>query len=146
MLIYGRDREVAKWVAGQLGYPDSWPCSAAIGYYNEAKELKAGICFDNASDTNIYAHIAVDGKVPSSLLGAGAAYIFLQCKAKRVTFLVYDDNQPCINLVCDMGAQLEGRLKDGHGKGDVLIYVIWADSPFFTRLLAHGRVPEGIAK
>lgn len=140
MLVYGQDKRVTDWIADQLGYPDSFVCSAAIGYEVDG-ELRAGVCFDVASATNVYAHIAsVATVLPVRLLAAVASYAFVQLKAKRMTFSVYDNNYACIRLVESLGAELESRMKFGYEGGDSLTYVLWPTSRFFQRLLSTDRI------
>lgn len=140
MLVYGQDARVTAWLAKQLGYPESFPSSAAIGYERDG-ELVAAVCFDNASDTNVFAHIASTASLlPVELLAAVASFAFVQMKARRMTFMVYDNNGACIKLVEGLDARLEARLPDGHSAGSTLIYGLYPTSRFFQRLLSSGRV------
>lgn len=142
MLVYGQDERVTAWIARQLGYPESYPSSAAIGYERDG-ELVAAVCFDNASTTNVFAHIASTATLlPVALLSAVAAYAFVQLKVKRMTFMLYDTNRSCVRLVESLGAKHEATLADGHAGGDTLIYALWPDSRFFKRLTESGRITE----
>lgn len=140
MLVLGRDKEVTDWVAKRLGYPDGVPAYSAIGYERNGG-LCAGVYFDGATETNIFAHIATDGSMlPVELLGAVAAYAFHQCRANRMTFMVADNNFKCLALVQSLGAVLEGRIHGGHRTGDVLLFALWSDCSFHQKLLARGKV------
>ena len=141
MVVYGQDERVVSWIADQLGYPESFPCSSAIGYERDG-HIVAGVCFDNMSTTNLFAHIATSGPLPRALLVATALYAFKQCGVLRMTFMVYDDNAQCVRLVEDLGAELEAKLKDGHAGGDTLIYALRPCSRFYQRLLESGRIAK----
>lgn len=143
-LVYGQDKRVTDWVAKQLGHAEGCPAYAAIGYADtDDGDLVAGVFFDGVSGTNVFAHIASAAEaLPVALLSAVASYVFVQLKARRMTFMVNDDNLRCLRFVSHLGAELEGRFRQGHPGGDTLIYVLWAGTGFHRRLLAAGRVAE----
>lgn len=139
-LVYGQDARVAQWVAEQHGMPDGAPAYASIGYELDG-ELVAGVMFDNLSETNVFAHIASTAEVlPVALLIAAARYVYLQCGARRMTFMVNDDNFRCLDLVRALGAEYEGLLRGAHARGDVLIFALWDTSRFYRKLIATGRL------
>jgi RimJ/RimL family protein N-acetyltransferase len=133
-LVYGQDERVTAWVAAQVGAPAP-PSYASIGFERDG-ELVAGVYFENYTGSNIFAHIAFSGDVfPRELIAAVYAYATVQLTCKRMTFLIWDNNEPCINFVIRMGASLEGRMADGHPKGDVYIFTLWHDNPQLCNLV-----------
>jgi hypothetical protein len=142
-LVYDQDVRVSDWVAQQLGYAEGPPVSATIGFERNG-ELVAGVLLDNYTGTNIFAHIAATAAViPVEFLVAVARYVFVQCRARRMTFLVNDDNTEALQLVQDLGAEEEARLRMGHPRGDQLVFVLWDTGRFYRKLIATGRVVEG---
>jgi RimJ/RimL family protein N-acetyltransferase len=137
-LIYGQDERVSRWVAAQSGEPAP-PVVSAIGWERNA-QLVAGIYFDVMSSNNVFAHIASTGHlIPVELLAAAMAYAFRQLEVDRVTFMVEDDNVRCLRFIESMGAVPEGRLQRARKGGDILLYVLWKDNRFWTRLCDTGR-------
>lgn len=126
---------MSDWVAEQLGFPEGAPVCSSIGFEIDG-ELVAGVTFDNMTDTNLFAHIASTANVlPRELLDAVARYAFVQLGVCRMTFMVPDSNSRCVNFVRGLGARSEGRLKQGHGDGDTLIFALWQDGRFVQKLL-----------
>lgn len=139
-LVYGQDERVTTWVAARMGQAEPPPAYASIGYERNG-ELVAGVYFDGMSETNIFAHIASDGSpLPQDLLTAVCVFAYETLDCRRMTFMVYDSNQPVIRFINALGAEYEARLKWAHAGGDVLIYVLWRDGSFYRRLLETGRV------
>jgi len=136
-LVYGQDERVTAWVAAQSGDAPP-PPTAAIGYERKG-ELVAGIYFDGCSDNNIFCHIASTGLMPVKLLAAGMAYVYRQLEFERVTLMVRDNNEKCLQLCQDLGAELECALSRGYKGGDVLLFVLWNTNRFWRRLCESGR-------
>ena len=143
MLVLGQDERVSAWVAARCGVREASSAHASIGYERD-HELIAGVAFDGATDTNVFAHIASAVKpVPLELLIATCNYAYKQLGAKRMTFMVQDDNWLCRTFIEKMGARFEASIQEGHSRGDMLLYVLWAHDDFPVRLMTH-RV-EGVA-
>ena len=136
-LVYGQDERVVEWVAAQCG-DDPPPPTAAIGYERNG-ELVAGIYFDGCSDNNVFAHIASTGLLPRELLQAAMTYAYRQLELERVTLMVHDDNEPCIDLCLGLGAELEGVMERARKGGDILLFVLWNTNRFWRRLCESGR-------
>lgn len=95
----------------------------------------AGVYFDNLSDTNLHAHIAVVSPGPT-FAGAVLRLAFVQLGVERITMPIYDNNDRCIALAQQLGAVPEHRMRRGHRDGDTLLYVLWRDSsPLQRRLI-----------
>ncbi|MEG7784123.1 hypothetical protein, partial [Listeria monocytogenes] len=80
----------------------------SIGAENAAGELVAGVYFDNLSDTNLHAHIAVVSPGPT-FAGAVLRLAFVQLGVERITMPIYDNNDRCIALAQQLGAVPEHR-------------------------------------
>lgn len=137
MLVLGQDERVSAWVAERSGVREASLAYASIGVEHDG-ELVAGVYFDGATNTNVFTHIASDVRpVPLELLIATCNYAYKQVGAKRMTFMVRDDNVLCRTFVEKMGAHLESVIRHGHEAGDVLLYVLWANDDFPRRLMTH---------
>ncbi|MFN9029635.1 MAG: GNAT family N-acetyltransferase [Betaproteobacteria bacterium] len=136
-LVYGQDERVTAWVAAQSGDAPP-PPTAAVGYERNG-ELAAGTYFDGCSDNNIFCHIASTGLLPRELLQAAMAYAYRQLELERMTLIVHDDNERCINLCLGLGAELEGVMARARKGGDILLFVLWNTNRFWRRLCESGR-------
>lgn len=142
-LVVDDDERVTQWVAQHSGGGPTPPAYAAVGYEKDG-ELIAGVYFDNYTETNIFAHIAIsDRHVPVGFL-AGVAYVAYEAfGCERMTFLVRDDNLPCIRFVVGLGAVLESKIVRGHRNGDVYMFVLWNTNEFYRRLKKSRPEIEG---
>lgn len=144
-LVYGDDDRVTAWVAEQCGDGVAPPAYASIGYERNG-DLVAGAYFDGMTQTNVFAHIAsTSHTIPRALLVAVVDYAYRQCGARRMTFMVRDDNHKCIDMVLGMGAKLESVITYGHESGDVLLFVLWEDGKFVGRLAARRWLIEELS-
>jgi len=118
MLIYGRDREIARWVGDQVGIEDFGPC-VAIGVCHNVR-IVAGAVFNRHSHPNIditFATISPRWASPGavrSILG----YPFVQLGCKRITAVTETTNQPARAFLCRLGFKQEGIHPDAFPHGD----------------------------
>ena len=141
-LVVGKDLYVTTWVALQLGQSEPPPAYTSIGYERDGA-LVAGVYFDGMSDTNVFAHIASNGRLlPRELLDKTCEFVYDHLGAKRMTFMVYDTNEPCLSFIKALGAEPEGRIVQGHSGGDVLLYALWGDRGYNQRRLARLSMAE----
>lgn len=136
MLLYGRDAEVAEWVAAQSGN-EAPAVDAAIGSVRDG-ELVAGVYFDCMTKANVFAHIACTSGVPVELLRAAMHYVFRTADLPRVTLAVSAGNVKALALVEAMGAEKEAQLRKACGDHDLMLYVLWRGSALPQRLLSRG--------
>ncbi len=120
MLVYGRDRVVARWVRDQLKDQGDYsfdPC-VAIGVVRNG-ELVAGVVYSNYRHGNI--EITMASKSPrwasrenmAALLG----YPFNQLKCRRVTCIVKATNHPVREFLCRLGFKEEGICRQAYDDG-----------------------------
>lgn len=141
-LVVGKDTYVTTWVAMQLGQSEPPPAYSSIGFEREGF-LVAGVYFDGMSDTNVFAHIASNGRMlPRELLDATCSFVYDQLGAKRMTFMVYDTNDACLSFIKSLGAEYEGRIAQGHSGGDVLLFALWRDRGYNQRRVARLSMAE----
>ena len=134
-IAYGDNERISRWVAAQCGDTHTPPAYQSIGAEDADGNLVAGVYFDNMSDTNIQAHIAVVSP-GATFAGAVLRLAFVQLGVERITMPIYDNNDRCIALAQQLGAVLEHRMRRGHRDGDTLLYVLWRDSsPLQRRLI-----------
>src|SRR6185437_8300979 len=122
MLIYGRDREIARWVGDQVGIKDFGPC-AAIGVARGDKII-AGAVFNRYAHPNIEATIATISPrwATPDVLRAFLRYPFDQLGCKRITAVTEITNQPARAFLCRLGFRQEGIHPDAFTHGDGVSY------------------------
>lgn len=143
-LILDQDARVTAWVAERSGSGPAPPTYFAIGYEDQG-ELVCGAYFDGCTETNIFAHVAsARHTFPQEFLVAIAVTLFDVFDYSRVTLMIRDNNQPAISAAVTIGASLEAVLKQGHAKGDTLLFVLWRDNLFARKLLQRKRRFQGV--
>jgi RimJ/RimL family protein N-acetyltransferase len=137
-LLLDDDARVNAWLDGQMGYAVASSIKPAIGFERDG-ELVAGVVFDNATDNNVFAHMAstVTTGVPIELLSACYLYAFKQLGLARVSLLVRADNVRCLRFIEKWGATLEARIERACKACDQLIYVLWRTPALDAILLAE---------
>lgn len=115
---------VVAWVAAQMKRGEGYGLSTGIGL-EENGDLIAGVVYNEFNGVNLCAHIAGVGKrwMTREYLWTIFDYAFNQCKVKRVTGFVEDENIAALRLDKKLGFKYEGRLKDAYVNGDILILV-----------------------
>jgi hypothetical protein len=137
MVVYGRDVEVADWVASRWGSPAP-AVNAALGFERDG-ELVAGVYFDGLTDNNIFAHIACADSMPIQLLRAVAQYVYEDIGLGRMTFAVSAGNPKAITFVEALGARQEAQLHRACGDHDLLLFVLWRNDPVAQRMLSRSH-------
>lgn len=100
-----------------------------IGMANDEGELVAGVMTDNFTGSCMDCHIvATPGQYLRPLLRGVYWFAFELKKCKRLTFFVWDSNEPAVKLVTALGAVREAVLREAHPTGDVLVFSLWADA------------------
>jgi RimJ/RimL family protein N-acetyltransferase len=122
-LLYGYDKEVAFWVAEQLGVSGWLGDYRAIGVIRGGK-LIAGVVYYAYRHPNIeMAVAAIDPQwATRKNLKAFFSYPFIELGCKRVTGLVDTDNRHARKIDERLGFVHEATLKDAHPNGDAEIY------------------------
>lgn len=140
--VFDQDARVTRWVADQLGHQHAPPAYSSIGWERDG-ELVAGVFFDGMTETNVFAHTACSGGVfPRGLLIEVYRFVFERLGAKRMTFMVNDNNLPCVNFVTRLGAKLEAVMRGGHASGNTLIFVLRPEEGFYEILFREGKQHE----
>ncbi len=139
-VVFDEDVRVGAWLDEQMGYAVPSVVKPSIGYEVDG-QLVAGVVFDNATDNNVFAHMAstVETGVPQELLSACYLYTFGQMRLERVSLLVREDNVRCRKFVEKWGAELEARLVRACKACDQLIYVLWRNPALDAKLLIDER-------
>lgn len=109
MLLYGRDRDVARWVAYRLGIFDFGSCSA-IGVV-EKDVLIAGAVFHQYRHPDIQMSFASESPrwATRPTIRGVFRYPFLQLNCKRITCICPEENERAISQVERLGFVREGR-------------------------------------
>lgn len=131
-------RRVTRWLDAQLGHDVPSPVHEAIGFERDGK-LTAAVCFDGLYENSVNAHIISRGRIPVDLMVATGRYAYEQCGLDRITFMTPETNAQAVQLVKDMGAEFEGRMRRAMKEGDVLIYALWRNAPFSQRCLSRAE-------
>jgi RimJ/RimL family protein N-acetyltransferase len=102
-----------------------------IGLFDKEKgKLVAGVIYDRFNGANITGTVAAEGKqwLSKEFLWYVFYYPFVQLKCKRITGLIQAKNKQSIKFHEHLGFAHEATLKDAHPDGDVLVYVMWAET------------------
>lgn len=137
-LIFNQKELLSRWVATRIGQQSSWGDYYAMGVEHEGKII-AGILFNGLSESNIYAHMAVDRSTREfvTLLDHAFNYAFNTCKVRRVTATVDEHNTKALRLDEHVGFVREGVLHQaGPGGQDTIILVMWPQN--YYRGSVHG--------
>lgn len=87
--------------------------------------LRAGVVFNDYNGANMCIHVASDGSrawMNRELLWFTFHYAFQQVGVKRLTGIVPESNISARQFDEHLGFREEGRLKDAHPDGDLILY------------------------
>ena len=114
---------VGHWVAEKLGSGYFAPRSNAIGLMKDNK-LIAGVIYENWNRRSIMCHIAVEGRLTRSYIGAIFNYPFNVCNVEKIIVPVESHNLKSVKLIENMGFTEEARIKDSQPNGDTILYTM----------------------
>ena len=125
-IVYRSDRQVADWVAKNLG-SQPWAGSfAALGVLDKnCKGLIAGVVYHSYDGVNVIMSIAATDPrwARKGILKTIFHYPFTSLGCRRVTALVHEDNTRSQRLVTGLGYKREGSLREAADDGgDMLVY------------------------
>lgn len=122
MLLFGADRELARWAGDKVGIKDFGP-STAIGVAHKGVIVAAAI-YNNYRPPNIEVTFVTSSPRWASpgAVKAILRYPFVQLKCKRVTAVTEATNQPARAFLCRLGFREEGYHPDALSSGDVVTY------------------------
>lgn len=123
MLTVGN--HVVSWVAQHMRRGEGYGLSQGIGWLKNGC-LVAGVVYNEYNHVNINMHVASVGKswLTREFLWAAFDYPFNQCKVKRITAFIEDENKAAIRFDEHLGFKYETRMKDAYVNGDTLLYVM----------------------
>jgi RimJ/RimL family protein N-acetyltransferase len=126
MLVFGFDREVAKWAGDRVGISDFGP-SAAIGVAHNG-EIVAAAVYSNYLHPNIHVTFVTSSPRWASpgAIRAILKYPFTQLGCKRVTAITEAKNQPARAFLCRLGFKQEGIHPDSFPEDDGISYGLLA--------------------
>lgn len=110
---------VAKRVKGRYHEADSW----AIGLTRNGA-VCAGVIYENWNRKSVTCHIAIDGRMTPAYVAVIFDYAFNVLAVSKVICPVAAVNAASMRLVENMGFNEEGRIKDAHPCGDLIIYTL----------------------
>lgn len=94
-------------------------------------KLATAVAFSNyRPDTDIEITVATEGKGLKSameLIRAVFVYVFEQSNCRRCTARIRADNEKSIKLAARLGFKVEGRLRQGFGDADALVFGLLRD-------------------
>jgi len=128
VITYDADR-IRPWLEERVGlklHPEAtFMATAACG------KLQTAVAFSNyRPDTDIELTVATEGKGLKSamaLIRAVFVYVFEQSNCRRCTARIRADNEKSIKLAARIGFKEEGRLRQGFGDVDALVFGLLRD-------------------
>ena len=124
---------IGPWVAERTG--GSWTPGrgTAIGRVENGKIL-AGVLYEDWNGVNLVCHIAGEGNWANrQFLNVIFDYPFNQLKVKRLTAPIASTNAKSINLVTNMGFELECTLTQSTPDGDMFLFRMFRDECKYIR-------------
>jgi RimJ/RimL family protein N-acetyltransferase len=123
-LVYGRDQEVAKWVAQHAPHAENgFDKYVAIGVEKDG-ELVAGCVYNEFRGHSI--HVSIASTTPRwatrSTLAAFFGYPFEQLQVKRLTAYTGKSMQSVRDFLERLGFKPEGCVRDGFADDDCMVY------------------------
>ena len=121
---------VIDWMRQHKGFGHFRGDCPAIGWH-DGKSLVAGVGYTDFNGANIQMHVVA---TPTKLwlrrefLWACFDYPFNQCKVRRVTGLVAEDNLEARKFDEHLGFERETTLRSACPTGDLIVYVMWKES------------------
>lgn len=126
-LVYSDEAAVLRWIEGRLGLRLRSD-ARAIGLARGGK-LIAAVGYDTFGTSGCFVHIAAlpgvwwAGRRYFEILIPLAAFPFVQCGFRRVSFLIEAGNYRSRRLVERLGARQEGTMRcAGATGGDLILY------------------------
>ena len=122
MLIFGWDRELARWAGDRIGVDDFGPC-VAIGVAHRG-EIVAAAVYNQYRHPNIQVTFVTSSPRWASpgAIRAILGYPFNQLRCKRITAITEATNQPARAFLCRLGFREEGYHPDSLPSGDSVTY------------------------
>ncbi|MFJ0379149.1 GNAT family N-acetyltransferase [Bordetella bronchiseptica] len=132
---------VGPWVASRVGKPYVPGTCSAIGRVVNGK-IVAGVLYEEFNGTNVFCHIAGDGRgwLSRNFLSIIFDYPFRQLKVKRITGVVASSNEAARKFDEHLGFELEAILLGAHPDGDLLVYKMTADKCRWLKDLPYEHV------
>lgn len=128
-LIFDEKERVANWVAEQVGQHSPWGGYYAMGAERDGV-LVAGVVFNNFTDSNATAHIAI-GKPTKrvlELLDHAFIYAFHTCGLRRLTAPVEELNSRSLGVCKHIGFVPEAVMSQAGTDGqDIHLLVLWPE-------------------
>jgi len=128
-LIFDDKARVADWVAERVGQLSPWGGYYAMGAERRG-ELIAGVVFNNFTDTNATAHIAISkpAKRVFELLDHAFLYAFHTCGLRRLTAPVEETNAKSLKVCKHIGFEPEAVMAEAGTNGqDIHLLVLWPE-------------------
>jgi RimJ/RimL family protein N-acetyltransferase len=131
-LIFDEKARVADWVAERVGQLSPWGGYYAMGAETNG-ELVAGVVFNNFTDSNATAHLAISKptKRVLDLLDHAFLYAFSTCGLRRLTAPVEESNAKSLQVCRHIGFVPEAVMAQAGTDGqDIHLLVLWPERYF----------------
>ena len=124
-IVVNQKERVGKWVAERVRRTAPWEAFEAIGIEGEDGQLIAGVVVDSyVRDARCAMHCAGEGRrwLNREFLFACFDYAFRRLRCKVVACPVNADNADAARFLLHLGFYETGRVPDGAGDCDLLIF------------------------
>lgn len=136
------DHAAGEWVAKRIRGSYHQDASQSLGLTRNGA-LVAGVIYENWNHRSIVCHIAVEGRMTPTFLAAIFDYPFNVCQVEKIIVPVGSDNKESVALVTNMGFEQEGRIKDAHPEGDIILFTLARDACRFLSEKYQKRIHHG---
>lgn len=124
-IVVDQKVRVGAWVAERVRRSAQWEAYAAIGIENDAGTLIGGAVIEGyVAGARCVMHCAGEGRtwLTREFLFACFDYVFRQLRCKVAVSPVDADNHDCIRFISHLGFVETGRVPEGAGDCDLLIF------------------------
>jgi|TARA_R110000823_G_scaffold283371_3_gene401568 L-amino acid N-acyltransferase YncA len=130
LLVFDDKDRIGDWVAERVGQLSPWGSFYAMGAELKG-EIVSGLVLNNFTDSSATVHLAVSipTKTLSELLNHAFCYAFEDCKLRRLTGLVEENNAKSLKIIRHIGFVDEGVMQQaGTGGQDIIVLVLWPEN------------------
>jgi len=124
--------KIGYWVANELDRGYFAERSNAIGLIRD-NEIVAGVIYENWNGRSIMCHIVIKKRMTPEFVAAIFHYPFIVCGVEKIIVTIEDTNEKSVRVVKNMGFVEEGKVKDAHQFGDMLILTLSKSECRFLR-------------
>lgn len=121
-LIVDNDQRLADWCATRMPHFSGWGTQPRAVGLEVRSRIRAAVVYTNYSVGNVFASIAIDGRMNRQFLHAIFYNPFIAWGVRHITCTIEDENVKSLKLCKHLGFKQCGRLRQAaFNGGDIII-------------------------